>query len=298
MMISVTITTRNRSALLREAIESVLQQEPCGEQVEVVVIDDDSTDETPAVVSAYPSVRYVRTRQGSCAGSRNAGVEAARGDWIAILDDDDVWLPSKLRKSVEVIRANPEARLVFTAAIFCDHQLRHLGVFKGPDTSNQPTPIDLFLDGRLPINSTLMLHRELFDNLGKYDASLARSEDRDFWFRALSNGVKCASTPEALVLYRLHPSRSGKNDPTWIRRSFADHMKVLQRHTAPGSPLRPPWISRQRVLWRMRGWHAYHLMRAARRAAKGGQQTMAWRLRRAAVAMSPVHAIKNWLVRV
>lgn len=200
--------------------------------MEVIVVDDDSTDDTPAVVASYPSVRHVPTRQGSGAGSRNVGIEHARGDWIAILDDDDVWLPDKLRKSVEVIRANPQARLVFTAAIFCDYQLRHLGVFKGPDVSKPRRAIELFLDGRLPINSTLMLHREVFDKVGKFDTSLARSEDRDFWLRALSNGFQCASTPEALVLYRLHPSLSGGNEPVWIRRSYTDHMKVLQRYLA------------------------------------------------------------------
>jgi len=97
MTITTIITTHNRSAWLRQAVESVLAQEPCGAEVELIVVDDNSSDDTPAVAAAYPSVRYLRTKKGKASGSREVGIARASGEWIAFLDDDDAWLPQKLR---------------------------------------------------------------------------------------------------------------------------------------------------------------------------------------------------------
>jgi len=104
-LISVIIPTYNRAALLRRAIDSVYAQEGVGElfDVEVLVIDDGSTDTTPTVASSYEGLRYIRpsTNKGT-SGARNVGLDAAVGEYVAFLDDDDSWLPWKLRRQLQV----------------------------------------------------------------------------------------------------------------------------------------------------------------------------------------------------
>ncbi len=296
MMISAVITTRNRASLLPQAIESVLRQEPCGVEVELIVVDDGSTDDTAAVVASYPSARYVPTRQGTSAGSRNVGLEHAQGEWIAFLDDDDVWLPNKLLKCVEVIDAHPRARLVFSAAAICGYNLRRQWVFKGPNLPNYRTPYDAFLD-HIPLPSTVLVHREIFDKLGGFDTSLGWADDREMWLRIASDGFECASAADELVLYRVDDAvfRWKQEGERLARQRYAATMKVLRRYFAPGMTMRPSWRRRQQVLWRVRGWYAYQFIEAAKQAQTEKRRSLAWRLRRSAFAISPVHAVKNWL---
>src|SRR6476619_2221837 len=92
-LISVIITTRNRATMVPAAIESVLASRAGNIEMEVIVVDDGSTDNTPEVVQAYP-IRYLRISGGSAAHARSAGMEIAQGDFITFLDDDDAWAPN------------------------------------------------------------------------------------------------------------------------------------------------------------------------------------------------------------
>jgi glycosyltransferase involved in cell wall biosynthesis len=293
-LISVIIITRNRAVLLRQAIESVLRQEPCGAPVELIVVDDSSTDDTSAVVASYPAARYVHTRQGTCGGSRNVGVEHARGDWIAFLDDDDVWLPARLKRCCDVIKARPTVTLVGSAAIICDYDLRHRSLWKGPDLQRTNAYHAFFEELFAP--STVFMHRSIFEKVGRFQTH-TRADDRDMWLRAALNGFECASVPEPLVLYRLGVStgRWREQGDRQIRGDYVDTMAVLRRYLARRDGRRPHWWRRQRILWRARGWYSHLCMTAAREADEAGDRTMAWRLRRTAIAMSPLHAVRNWV---
>ena len=113
--VSVVVPTRNRAAMLRRALASVLAQDH--DDLEVVVVDDRSTDATPAVVAAIgdPRVRYVREpRRRGQAGARNRGIRCARGCYVAFLDDDDEWLPGALAARVDALdRAPPGTDLAY-----------------------------------------------------------------------------------------------------------------------------------------------------------------------------------------
>ena len=116
-LVSVVIPTYNRAALLADALASVDAQVGTGSlfEVEIVVVDDASSDETAAVVQRHPSVRYIRhsTNRGGSA-ARNTGIAASTGSLIAFLDDDDLWLPNKLALQVPVLQAHPEAGGVYS----------------------------------------------------------------------------------------------------------------------------------------------------------------------------------------
>jgi len=109
--VSVIIPAYNSGPYLTETIESVLRQ--TYPHREIIVVDDGSTDDTPARVARYgPALTYIRQAQGGVGAARNRGVAAARGDYIALLDHDDLWVPEKLEVQVEVAARHPASGML------------------------------------------------------------------------------------------------------------------------------------------------------------------------------------------
>src|ERR1700683_1346744 len=110
--VSVVIPTHNRALQVKEAIDSVLaQSEPVRE---IIVVDDGSTDDTQKQLSTYADRVRVLILQGEGASAaRNSGIRAALGQWIAFLDDDDVWLPAKIERQMMLARQNPKLALIY-----------------------------------------------------------------------------------------------------------------------------------------------------------------------------------------
>jgi glycosyltransferase involved in cell wall biosynthesis len=186
-LVSVVIPTRNRAALLEEAIASVLAQEGAGEffDMEVVVVDDASSDNTAEIVRRYPGVRYIRlaTQHGE-GGARNEGIRASRGKYVAFLDDDDLMLPQRLRLQVPAMEEHPEVGVVYSQNI-----IRGKGIEKWwPDATPSPSGEtfdktwpdprqapsgDVFaamLKREFLSADTLLVRREAFDRVGYFES--------------------------------------------------------------------------------------------------------------------------------
>src|ERR1044072_1794023 len=115
-LVSVIIPTYNSARFLAESIQSVLGQS--FRDFELIVIDDGSTDNTEAVVAAFPeALRYVKKANGGPAAARNFGIREARGDFIAFLDADDFWMSDKLALQVAHFNDHPEYGVVFTGSL-------------------------------------------------------------------------------------------------------------------------------------------------------------------------------------
>ena len=125
---SAIIPTFNRADLVRQAIQSALSQEIPRGQVEVIVVDDESTDTTPEVVRAFEAVRYIRQSNRKEGAARNTGADAARGTYLAFLDSDDYWLPGKLAADVERFESSDRPALVYSRVLNVDAVDRPLGV--------------------------------------------------------------------------------------------------------------------------------------------------------------------------
>ena len=133
-VVSVIIPTHNRATLLRTAIATVYAQEGVGElfDLEVIVVDDASSDETAEAARSYPNVKYIRFDDNrGVAAARNAGVKVATGQYIALLDDDDLWLPHKLRTQVPAFALDPTLGMVYGQCFFGDCGRRNVSPF-GP----------------------------------------------------------------------------------------------------------------------------------------------------------------------
>jgi glycosyltransferase involved in cell wall biosynthesis len=179
-MVSVIIPTYNRSRRVREAVTSVLAQK--GIAFEVIVVDDGSEDDTAAVLEAFGSaIRTVEQSHGGVSSARNTGIRAAAGEWLAFLDADDLWLPGKLRTQMEFLGANAVYKICQTDEIWIRNgrRLNPRKYHRKPRGYCFPQ----LLERCLISPSAVIIHREVFDEVGLFDEAFPACEDYDFWLR-------------------------------------------------------------------------------------------------------------------
>jgi glycosyltransferase involved in cell wall biosynthesis len=201
MRVTAAIPAYNAGKYLGAAIESVLSQTlPC---FECVVIDDGSADDTERVARSFPSVRYIRQDNGGDANARNRAITEARGDLIAFLDSDDVWLPTKIERQVERFYRDPELAMVYTGVQVVDASLEHLHDLR-PASADEALKNTLCLQKpyMTGVGSSGMVSLAIARKIG-FDERLHAASDWAFACNvAMRHRVDCI--PEALVLYRQH----------------------------------------------------------------------------------------------
>jgi GT2 family glycosyltransferase len=202
-LVSVVIPTRNRADLLEAALLSVMAQEGIGTEfdIEILVIDDGSTDRTPDLVRGYPDVHYYRGAESrGTSAARNRGVTEARGQYVAFLDDDDTWLPWKLRRQIAVLERDEQIGLVYGQEIKRGDE----SVTVWPDLRDGRTGwMQRSLLTSCPVNtSSTVVRRVAFDHAGLFDESLPSWEDYDMWLRIACHW-RFAFVPGPAVIYRV-----------------------------------------------------------------------------------------------
>jgi glycosyltransferase involved in cell wall biosynthesis len=205
--ISVVIATYNRHEFLRPAIASVLDQ--TFQDFEVIIVDDASKDETPAVVSSLSDkrVKYVRhaaNRGGSAA--RNTGILRADAKYVALLDDDDEWLPDKLKMQVDLLdNADLKVGIVYTGYDTIDRTTGIVLARRVP-TRRGDLSKALLSENYLGGASSVLLRRECFDQVGLFDESLPSFQDYDMWIR-ISTAFHFEYVKDPLVRYYIHNNK-------------------------------------------------------------------------------------------
>jgi len=197
--LSVIIPTYNRAPLVKEAVASVLAQ--TWRDFEVLVVDDASRDGTAEALAAFGSrIRLLRSpsRLG-VAAARNLGISAARGQWLAFLDSDDLWRPEKLARQMAYLAGLPELVLCQT-----EETWERQGLKVNQPRSHRKIGGWIFfqsLERCLVSPSAVILHRTVFQEHGGFDEGLPAAEDYDLWLR-LSWRYQIGLLPEALVIKR------------------------------------------------------------------------------------------------
>lgn len=196
-LVSVIMPTRNHGRFLRDSIQSVLDQAEVS--LELIVIDDGSTDNTPAIAASFGSaIRYHRQPNAGGAAALNHGLRKARGEFIAILDSDDLWLPGKLARQVRHLRKNPEC-------FFCFGRLRY---FLEPGHPLPPryktADLDGTHEGAYP--SLMLVRAAVFTRVGLFNADLKIAYDTDWFGRAISHGYRFHHMDDLVALKRIHDS--------------------------------------------------------------------------------------------
>jgi glycosyltransferase involved in cell wall biosynthesis len=195
-LVSIIIPTFNRKKRIETAIVSVLHQ--TYKNFELIIVDDGSRDETEKVIKQYGNhlLYFFQTNQGVSA-ARNLGIEKSKGSYICFLDSDDAWLENKLETQVNLIRANPQIKICFTDEIWIRNGIRV-----------NPKKIHRKYSGWiyqkcLPLciisPSSVMIHREVFEQVGRFDPQMTVCEDYDLWLR-ISHHYPLTFIPQRLVI--------------------------------------------------------------------------------------------------
>jgi glycosyltransferase involved in cell wall biosynthesis len=201
--VSVIVPAYNVARYIADTLESAIAQTM--RDLEVVVVDDGSSDETASTVAQYvqrdPRVRLVRKANGGLSSARNAALREARGDLIALLDGDDIWDPTFLEEQLAVFRARPDVSIVTGNALFLGSSLDGQPVRPVPDRRVEPALASILADEEA-IFIMSVFRRPVYETVGGFDESMRSNEDYDYWIRAALAGFTFARNDRPLGKYR------------------------------------------------------------------------------------------------
>jgi glycosyltransferase involved in cell wall biosynthesis len=208
MQVSVIIPTYNSARFLTAAVESVLKQ--TFKDFEVIVIDDGSTDNTSEIIKQFgDSVRYIFQKNQGVSVARNTGIKNSAAKYVAFLDADDVWMPTKLEKQIAALKENPKSKVCYTEYLSVSSDLKPQDL-RRLRCQNEVLS-DLLLRGNvIGPPSTVFGERGIFEELGGFDSNLSLSADWDMWIR-LASVTEWTFIKEPLLMYRLHSLNMGRN---------------------------------------------------------------------------------------
>jgi glycosyltransferase involved in cell wall biosynthesis len=229
--VSVIIPTHNRIHFLTGAIESVLNQ--TFQDVEIIVIDDGSTDSTKEIVGTYiqrnpGKISYYYQPKKGVSVARNTGIGYSKGEFIAFLDSDDMWLPHKLEKQIRTI-SQESVGFAYSYA-YVDEENRKTSKMKPFSPALDFN--DLFLKEKSIITSTVLIRKEYLHEVGLFDESIGVAEDYDLWARILLK-YKAYFIPEPLVIYRKHDKNISDDTEQMLVNGIAIFQKFQKNDTIP-----------------------------------------------------------------
>jgi glycosyltransferase involved in cell wall biosynthesis len=202
--VSVVIPNYNYGRYISDAIDSALGQTL--KPHEVVVVDDGSTDDSLEVLQEYEGrITLIRQTNQRAAGARNAGAEAATGEYLAFLDADDYWHSQKLEKQVERMESDLEVGLVHCGMFFVDEERKEVSEHLDGQEGWVAEKLLRFQPVIIGPGSSTLVRKDVFHDVGGYDTDLQNSEDWDFSVRVATKS-KFAFVQEPLVYYRQHGS--------------------------------------------------------------------------------------------
>ncbi|HEX9970582.1 MAG TPA: glycosyltransferase family A protein [bacterium] len=195
-VVSVIIPTYNRAAVLEDAIESVLNQ--TFKNFELLIIDDGSSDHTPQLVEKYhDKIKYFFQINKGPAAARNFGIQNSQGDLICFLDSDDRWIQNKLEIQVELMESDPDIKICYTDEIWVRHGVRINQ--KNVHRKSSGWIYQKCLPLCIISPSSVMMRREVFDQVGLFDESMIVCEDYDLWLR-ISRFYPITFIPKPLII--------------------------------------------------------------------------------------------------
>jgi glycosyltransferase involved in cell wall biosynthesis len=254
-LVSVIIPAYNAARYLPATLQSCFDQ--TYPHLEIIVVDDGSSDETAQLMAGYPSVQYIRQANQGPAIARNTGMEQARGDYLQFLDADDLLLPPKIERCLAGFEAHPQAGVVY-----CDYE------YRTPDLqalSPVPKPHHTQPQGKIAatlIHSTAtywcvpcpLVKSDLARQVGGFTPGFNGVEDWHFWIKLAAQGAEFWPLPEVLVWYRHSPTSLSRN-PVLMAQSRLAAMQALR-----GLPLPPEVDLEEKIAGRhhalaMRLWY-------------------------------------------
>ncbi len=210
-LISVVVPVYNGAPYVADAIESILAQ--AYPSLEIIVVDDGSTDETAAIVQRFgPPVHYYHQQNQGSSVARNYGVTQAGGDWLAFLDADDLWSQHKLAIQMAVLQEHPAVDVLWG----------HVVEFNGdrPDLQAEAAPVPGYHVG------TMLMRAHCFAEIGAFATTYKLAEMVDWMARLQRSAIQQMMVPDVFMYRRIHPTNKGKS----AQYSKHEYLHVLKNH--------------------------------------------------------------------
>ena len=225
-LVSVIIPVYNMESYICECIESVLKQ--TYKNIEIIVVDDGSTDQKPAIIKVFQDrVRIVRQINCGPASAINHGIRLAKGNYIAWLAADDVYLENFIRCQVELFLSDDTLGAVYTDFKIIDSSGQIIKIMHSIELPTEQFAKRI-LEGNFINGSTVLVRKECYDTVGHYDENLQASCDTDMWVRLAAHGYKFGHISVPLIKYRWHPTNTSHNFRLMQKNTDMVHCKGLR----------------------------------------------------------------------
>lgn len=216
-LVSCIVPVHNGAEFLADALGSIVEQDYPA--IEVIVIDDGSVDDSVEVAQSFEQVRLFQHANCGNAAARNRGIDVAQGEYLAFLDQDDLWARDKISCQVEAMQANPELLYCYGMTEFFLQQ--------------QPSPAwfqDKLLEGSHAGfgPGVLLAHRLAFERLGRFDENLNTTSDVEWFVQATEQAAPCKMLPQVMLRKRVHDAAQSSK----TRMYHPELLKVLRRSIA------------------------------------------------------------------
>ncbi len=249
MFVSIVIAAYNAEPFLCELMDSILAQ--THEDFEAVIVDDGSTDRSLEILRGYEQrdarIRVISQENQGASAARNTAIEAARAEWIALMDADDTMEPNRLERQIVFVQDHPELALAASMVIHIDAGGRELGrsvptftTDESIETAKQRGEVIGFHQ------NTVLMRKDVFEHVGGYRHEFWPGEDMDLWNRIVYAGYNVRVQPEYLVRYRVHGSsasvqtRQYRENVRWI------HQCIFNRQRGLPEPSKVDFLRAQR----------------------------------------------------
>jgi len=223
--VSIVIPAYNAEAFIEETIDNAFKQTIT--DFEMIVVDDGSTDRTKQVIEKYTDkIIYIYQKNQGTSAARNTGIYCAQGQYIAFLDSDDIWFPSKLERQINYLESNPKIDLVGCDAELINENGKSFNKFYSKGKKYDVSPDEMFAQllkkDFIPISS-VVVKKSLARALGGFDLSMD-CEDYEFLLRAVQK-YNIAFIDDVLMQYRISPNNKSQN----LERQHRDIIKIMNK---------------------------------------------------------------------
>ena len=283
-IVSVIMPVYNTAKYVEAAVESVLAQ--TFREFELLIVDDAGTDRSIELCRTYddPRIRIISQANRGLAGARNTGIRNARGQFIALLDSDDLWAPEKLKKHVEHLLLSPEVGVSYAASKMMDDAGNLLRIVQRPKLFGV-TAKDVFLRNPVGNGSAPVLRKAVFNDIAfvntareepdYFDDTFRQSEDIECWCRiALTTNWKFEGISDELTVYRINEGGLSAN----VIKQFETWSRVSERVAELDPEFARTWSDQA---------EAYQKRYLARRSFRMGEGALAWSLMKQALSTCP-----------
>ena len=193
-LVTVIVPVYNGERYFAFALKSIFGQDY--RPLEIIVVDDGSVDGSADIAKSFPEIRYIHQSNQGVAVARNTGLDAARGQFVAFLDQDDLWMPNKLSRQIDYLLKYPQVDCVVTKG--------RLFLEPGIEAPSWLKKNLLLEDHATYVPSALVVRRTAFEKVGRFDPAYSMGSDMDWFFRAENCSISIAVLPETLVHRRIH----------------------------------------------------------------------------------------------